>query len=342
MKGRINVNRFQKCMSGVLCAAMVTSLAGCGDTTWTHRADAGEVTSGMYIGFTIEAMQQVGAAEGYDANLAVKDMTLDGVNGLTWVQNTAEELARRYLAIEGKFDELGLSFTAEEQAELNATIDSFWAYAGSEYEAQGCGEASFAKIYTNTEKQLKVFDAIYGEGGELEVPEEELRGIFDSDYVKASYVVVPLLRENYTPLTGDDLEDAQKDAKELFEKIESGADFEQAKADFQVRDIEGAEPKAEDTSEYLNKNASYPPALTDALFAAAPGDVGMTEDTSCIYIWQRQASDDEGFDELRVTILSTLKSEEFISSQTNWADGLKVTLNDAAIKKHHPKNLTIE
>ncbi|MBQ4051005.1 MAG: hypothetical protein IJD13_05190 [Oscillospiraceae bacterium] len=336
------MNRFQKCMSGILCAAMVASFAGCGDTAWTHRSATAEVTSGMYIGFTIEAMQQVGSAEGYDANLAVKDMTLDGVNGLTWVQNTAEELARRYLAIEEKFDEMGLSFTAEEQASLNAYIDSFWAYAGSEYEAEGCGRASFTSIFTNTEKQLKVFDAIYGEGGEQEVPEEELRKIFESDYVKASYVVIPLLSESYTPLTGDDLKKVQEEAEDLYEKVQNGADFEQAKAEYEVRNIEGAEPKAEDTSEYLNNNAGYPEALINDLFAAAPGDVGKTEDTNCIYIWQKQALDDEGFDELRVTILSKFKGDEFISTQTDWADGLKVTLNEAAIKKHHPKNLTIE
>ena len=342
MKGRINVNRFQKCMSGVLCAAMITSLAGCGDTAWTHRTANAEVTSGMYIGFTIEAMQQVGVADGYDANLAVKDMTLDGISGLTWVQNTAEDIARRYLAIEEKFVEMGLSFTAEEQAELNATIDSYWAYAGSEYEAQGCGESSFAKIFANTEKQMKVFDAIYGEGGTNEVPVEELRGIFESDYVKASYVTVSLLDNQYLPLTGDALDEAKKEAEELFNKIESGVDFEQAKAEYQVRDVEGAAPKAEDTSEYINKDAGYPEALTDALFAAAPGDVGKVEDDNYIYIWQRQASDDEGFAELRTTILSQLKGEEFIATQTDWADSLEVTLNEAAIKKHHPKHLTIE
>lgn len=342
MKGRINVNRFQKCMSGILCAAVAASFAGCGDTSWTHRSATAEVTSGMYVGFTIEAMQQIGSAEGYDASLEVEDMTLDGIGGLTWVQNTAEDIARRYLAIEEKFSEMGLSFTAEEQAELNAYIDSYWAYSGASYEAEGCGEESFAKILANTEKQLKIFDAIYGKGGSLEVPEEELRSIYESDYVKASFAVIPLIGEDYTPLTGDDLENAKKDAEELLEKAENGTDFEQAKAEFEVRNIEGAAPAAEDTSEYLNKNAGYPTALTDALFAAANGDVGMSEDTSCIYIWQKQALDDEGFDEMRVTILSQFKSEEFIQTQTDWSDGLKVTLNEAAIKKHHPKNLNLE
>ena len=339
MKGRINVNRFQKCLTGVLCAAMVAGLAGCGDTTWTHRSANAEVTSGMYIGLSIDAMQRVASAEGYDSSLEVKDMTLDGVNGITWVQNTTDDLARRYLAIEEKFIEMGLSFTDEEQADLDAYTEAYWNYTSSIYEDEGCGQTSFAKIVANTEKQMKLFNAIYGEGGEQEVPVDDLKASYEENYVKTSYIVVPLIDSTYAALEGDELEAAKEEADVMLKALQNGADFEKTKAEYESGDTDA---EAEDTAEYIKKNAGYSTKLTDALFAAADGDIGMVEDTSYIYIWQKQALDDEGFDELRETILSSLKSEEFIALQDSWAAELEVTVNDSAVKKYNPKNLKLD
>jgi len=342
MKGRINVNRFQKCLTGVLCASMVAALAGCGDTAWTHRSANAEVTSGMYIGFTIDAARNASSAEGYDAAAAFKDMTLDGVSSFTWVQNTADTYARQYLAVEEKFVELGLSFTAEEQAEMDNYVDAYWSYIGSTYEEEGCGQASFAAIITNNEKQSKVFEALYGEGGAMEVPAEELRAYFDENYLKGSIIVVPLLDDSYEALEGEELEVVEKEAEELLKKIEDGADFEQVKAEYEVKDIEGAQPEAEDTAEYITKDSlMYPEALINALEDAADDEVGMAQDEDCIYIWQKQARDDEGFEEYRSAILSALKGEDFSAEQERWGEALEVTVNDASVKKHAPRHLSM-
>ncbi|MBR6790210.1 MAG: hypothetical protein IKM31_05010 [Oscillospiraceae bacterium] len=338
------MNRFQKCLTGALCAAMVASMAGCGDTAWTHRSANAEITSGMYIGLTIDALQQAYSLEDFDVNAALKDMTLEGVNGVTWVQNTADATARRYLTIEEKFVEMGLSFTAEEEAELANYIDAYWNYAGSTYESEGCGENSFAAILTNAEKERKVFEALYGEGGVMEVPEADLRDVYEEEYVKASYITIPLLDPTtYKALEGDALEAVRDEAEELLEKIEKVADFEQAKAEYQVKDIEGAEPKAEDTSEYISKNTtSYPEALVSALSDAEAGDTGSAEDANCIYIWQKQELEDEGFEDYRFTILSEMKEDDFTTERDSWAGKLEITRNDASLKKHSPKNLELK
>ena len=334
------MNRFMKCTAGLLTAALVAGLTGCGgDTSWTHRSATAEITSGMYVGLSIDAMQSAYSVEGVDTSTSVFDQQLEGYDGLTWITNKTDELARQYLAVEEKFAELGLSFTAEEEAANQSYVSAYWNYVSSLYEDQGCGEASFGNLVRNTEKQQKIFNFIYGEGGEREVPESELRSQYESDYVKATYFAVPLIDDDRNALEDKALEVRKQEAEDLLKKIQDGADFEQVKAEYQAGDAEGAKPEGSDTAEYILKDSGYPEKLTDALFDARNGDVGLVEDTSYIYIWQKQALDDEGFDNVRSSILSRLKGEEFSDLLAQWTEEVDVTRNDAAIKKHSPKNL---
>lgn len=334
------MNRFMKCTAGLLSAVLIAGFAGCGsDTSWTHRSASAEITSGMYVGLSIDALQSAYSAEGVDSNTSIFDQQIEGYDGLTWVTDQTDKLARKYLAVEEKFDEMGLSFSEEEEAENQSYISAYWNYVSSIYEDQGCGETSFGNLVRNTVKQQKLFEAIYGEGGEKEVSESELRSQYESDYVKASYFAVPLIDEERNALEGKALEVRKQEAKDLLKKIQDGAEFEQVKAEYQAGDAEGAEPEASDTAEYIYKEAGYPEKLTTALFSADDGDVGLVEDTSYIYIWQKQALDDPGFDSVRSTILSHSKGEEFTETVAQWADELDVTENDAAIRKHNPKNL---
>ena len=89
----------------------------------------------------------------------------------------------------------------------------------------------------------------------------------------------------------------------------------------------------------MYKEGSYPSLLLDALFEAQDGDVGMTEDTNYIYIWQKQSLDDTGFEGLRSTILSQLKGEDITALIEEWATALDMTANEPSLKKHSPKNL---
>ena len=399
------MNRFGKLTAGLLTLSLTASLAGCSaDTSWAYRSANAEITSGMYIGLSIAAVQSASMVEGVDTSLSLFDQEIEGYDGLTWVTNETEKLARQYLATEEKFLEMGLSFTEEEQAAIDNYAENYWAYVSSYYEDEGCGQTSFTKLVTNTEKQNKIFDAIYGEGGEQEVSEEELRKAYEENYVKASYFVVPLTDDEGEKLEDSKLDARKKQAELLLERIQNGENFETVKADYEASEeeteeetssetaesseatessettesseaaessettesseitesseatessevaesseatessetAETSETEATDTSEYMYKEGSYPSLLLDALFEALDGDVGMTEDTNYIYIWQKQSLDDTGFEGLRSTILSQLKGEDFTALIEEWATALDMTANEPSLKKHSPKNL---
>ena len=63
---------------------------------------------------------------------------------------------------------MGLSFTDEEESSFNNNVELYWTTLrmSSTYEGEGCGKESFTKILRNSAKKNKIFEAVYGEGGE--------------------------------------------------------------------------------------------------------------------------------------------------------------------------------
>ena len=183
-------------MTAAVTALMVSlSLASCNqDTTWTYRTEDGayEVTSGMYVGMSISAYNSGYSQTDVDTSQPLYDQQIGSVDALTWVQQEVDNLAKKYLAVETKFAEYGLSFTEEEQSYIDSYIEFYWEYLGSSYEEEGCGQESYTKLMTNSFKESQLFYHIYGEGGEREVTEEELRVLEAEPQYEVRFFLVEL------------------------------------------------------------------------------------------------------------------------------------------------------
>ena len=62
--------------------------------------------------------------------------------------------------------------------------ESYYEQAGENLEKNGISKDSIELLYQITYMKVKVFDAIYGEGGEKEVSEQELRDYYEKNYIK--------------------------------------------------------------------------------------------------------------------------------------------------------------
>ena len=347
--------------TAALCAL---PLAACNqDTSWTYRTADGkyEVTSGMYVGMSISAYNEGYSQEGVDTSQSLYGQQIGSVDGLTWVEQRVDNLAKKYLAVEAKFDEYGLSFTEDEQAYIDSYIDYYWSYAGATYEDEGCGETSYQKLATNSFKESQLFFDIYGVDGERAVSEEELRGLFDEQYAHINIFDVDASDEEGEPLTGHPLEIVEEKVDELIGRLDDGDGFEAVKADYEAEvEAEAAAEEGEtaedtaadetadeaaeaetDTSGYINaETSSYPEELVSTLMEASDGEYGSFNDgDGTIYVWIRLENDDEGFETYRDTILQNEKWEEFTQYEQDWVNGMTFTENDASIRKHSPKHL---
>lgn len=413
-------------MTAAVTALMVSlSLASCDqDTTWTYRTEDGayEVTSGMYVGMSISAYNSGYSQTDVDTSQPLYDQQIGSVDALTWVQQEVDNLAKKYLAVETKFEEYGLSFTEEEQSYIDSYIEYYWNYLGSSYEDEGCGQESYTKLMTNSFKESQLFYHIYGEGGEREVTEEELRDLFNQQYAHVNIFDVDCSDDEGNPLEGHELEIVEERVANLIERLDNGEDFETVKADYEAEveaeqaaeeesassdtssdetsseetsasessasseesaaseessasgetsevsedasstessssseETASSETSAEssssdtssdtetdtDTSVYINTDTtSYPEELVTLLMDASAGEYGSWNDEDgTIYVWVRLENDDTGFETYRDTILQNEKWEEYTQLEQDWINGMTFVQNDAAIRKHNPKNL---
>lgn len=256
-------------MTAAVTALMVSlSLASCNqDTTWTYRTEDGayEVTSGMYVGMSISAYNSGYSQTDVDTSKPLYDQQIGSVDALTWVQQEADNLAKKYLAVDSKFDEYGLSFTEDEQSYIDSYIEYYWNYLGETYEDEGCGQASYTKLMTNSFKESQLFYHIYGEGGEREVTEEELRDLFNQQYAHVNVFDVDCSDDEGKPLEGHALEIVEEKVAGLIERLDNGEDFETVKADYEaeVEAEKAAEEEASSDTSSDETSTSEPDASSE-------------------------------------------------------------------------------
>ena len=99
--------------------------------------------------------------------------------GTTDVLKTGKAYVQKYIAVEMEFENLGLSLTDDEIAEIETSMESYWGYYGEFYSENGIGEESFKDIMTLNYKSSAVFSAYYGEDGSFEVPEDDMLSYYD-------------------------------------------------------------------------------------------------------------------------------------------------------------------
>ena len=82
---------------------------------------------------------------------------------------------------------------------------------------------------TNSFKESQLFYHIYGEGGEREVTEEELRDLFNQQYAHVNIFDVDCSDDEGNPLEGHELEIVEERVANLIERLDNGEDFETVK-----------------------------------------------------------------------------------------------------------------
>ncbi len=369
-----------------ICAALAASAASCGNTTATALTVNGkDIRAGIYIYYQMQALSEAESKlseeqPDLDQNSEDFDIFKQSVESTPvsdWVNNRANELCREFAAKEAKFDEFGLSLTAEENAEIKSYVNSMWTeeniYAqylygvdvmSEYYEKYGIGKQSFQDIYTLSYKEKKIFSHLYGEGGTQEVSAEEL-----NTSVKENYALVKYFEVDLTDQT----------AQYYVDKLNGGTPFAEVKQEYdmakELEEVNAAMKEAEAAGEeytgkkpeeitaelaeesslqtVIKKDSTSPSEdFVKAVFEMAAGEnkvITVSEETSedgaaksKTYAVSRLdiTSDESVMEARRETELHSLKDEEFNKMISDLGAGYEVSENSAAIKKYKPENLT--
>lgn len=371
----------KRAMAAVLCGALALTACSCGNTTGTALTiDGTDIPAGVYICYQMDAYSKAQAAlaeaqpdlDMYAEDFDIKAQTIEGVNAEEWIKNKTFELCRNYVAANKAFDEYGLSLTAEQQAEINQYVTSAWEeenmYAqylygfdtiGEYYESKGVGEKSYKETQTLYYKQEAVFNHLYGEGGELEVPAEEINAKILSDYALVlSFEVDPAYgkAQDYVDMLNSGTSFTA--AKQAYDQAEAVAEAEEAKKEAEEageeydgtlpEDVVVAEVEESTLKDVVNVNDVAPSeSYVKDVFAMANGEnklITVSEDitgadgttTTAIsyYVVKKLdiSADAEVMEEYSETVLFDMKSSELEETLKAKGAAYSLTENAAAIK----------
>lgn len=336
-------NVMKKVCAAVLSAAMCLSFAGCYSENKTWAAKQGDDTMpiGGYVYYLnsaySEAMSKVSTEE------EVLKATIDGIDAKTWIENRAENYLKAYYYIDGKFNELGLELTEDDQDTITANTDSMWTYYKTSMEEMGIAKESFNKAFTeyNTKYQ-KVMKAMYAADGELAVSDDELKEYITDNYYSYEYFSVSLTKTdddgNSVDMTDEEKEETEKKLKAYITKINNG----------EMTVEEAAEEYAEDALGSAENSTYYAPSpvlgdnmlesIKNAIDEVEDNTATLAETTSGFYL-VRRLSISEKFDEInedadqRFNYVSNMKSEDFSDFVMEQAESVEgVEINTAALK----------
>lgn len=111
--------------------------------------------------------------EAEDTTKDVLEQQIDGKDATAWINEKVLEYCKSYVAVEQKFNELGLSFSDSDKNILETQLENMWYYYQSLYEPNGAGKQSVEKILENSYKSNLIFKKYYDKDGIEAVSEEE-------------------------------------------------------------------------------------------------------------------------------------------------------------------------
>lgn len=379
------MSKFKKLSSAALCSAIAFSLCACGnniagpDTTYGAIIDGYKVPAGVFIAMqmnsyydaayytdpadesaeteTTTASTDTSSSETEaTTTTAFTDKVIEDKPVREWINDQATKSMQEFVAIEHKFDELGLSFEDNEKEKTKLYLDSIWEYYGQNYEDAGISEDSQLLIMLNSTKKNMIFDYYYAQGGQNEISEADIKTYLEENNKRINYIKMELKDGEGNLLKSEGKENIKKMAMEYIDRINTGEDFAAVSKEYSdyydklVADAAAAESTdgttetaSEPVSSYTDNEMvisadSISPSqkVVEEALKADVGAVFFIEEDEAYYIVkvldlyadENYYSDNESF------VRHQLKDEEFDKTIESWTESQTVEKNEAAYKRY--------
>ncbi|MDL2234340.1 hypothetical protein LJC63_12300 [Ruminococcaceae bacterium OttesenSCG-928-L11] len=339
----------------LIVGVILSGLTGCaGDTSWVYEYNGQRMPAGLYINYVMTATMDMMDAdseahaddETYEApeTKAFLKQKTDGVSNNERVQQEANLLAAEYFAVNQKYDELGLTFSAEDEATVQGYVDAIWGYSGEALEANGIGRES-AAMYQRTElKREELFTAMYSEGGERAVSDEELKAAFAEQYTQIEVMFASV----GTDEEGNEIAEQRELVNSIFSRYQAGEALNELEHEYNLSQA-GEENKDSVTKQEPDALAAVlklsdiedDTPLYNAIRSAAVGTPQMVEDEGVCYLFKKLdiSKADTSFESYRATLLHDLKIDESDAYFRELAQQLSLTVNQSAMSRYAPDKI---
>ena len=344
------MNWMKRLTAIALCGALVASLAGCSgaDTTWIAKYGDTKLPAGVYIA----TMMDVYSEAKYrvpDQKGDLLSQQIDEVNADEWICNETMNRVKEHIAIDQLFDEMGLSFTEEQQKQIDDSFTYQWGMLQKIYELNGVGETSLKLNLENNAKVNVLFQAIYGKDGTKAVSDEELLDKIEQDYAKTQYILLSKVDNTGTALPEDKLATVKELAESYLARAQAGEKIldlileEEKRTAENPDDVHSHEDETIHDALVSKENSNFPKEFVEAIFQKELNEPFLVETEEYLFVATRlSVRDEKMLESLRNTALLSLKSEEFQKDLEDRANSLEnVTINEGAVNRYTPKKIRL-
>lgn len=336
----------------LLALILTFSFTGCYSEEKTWAAKLGDTTLpiGGYIYFLSAAYADAAAL--VDSEEKVMKAEIEGQDAKDWILDRTMEYVNRFFWVESEMQRLGLTMTEADNEEADLITTTYWTnYGGADvYDAYGISKESFHKVYAEYNvKYLRVFEALYGEGGELEVPIADMEDHYNSTYYNYEYFTVPMATPdeegNPVELTEEEAADLAEDLERIRTEIEKGKmTVEEAAQEYADKyDLENTSYVTEINNAYGMTMTYTPAEFATNLSEMVTDDVVVFEADQYMVVLKKLQIEGTAEEKLadsdeRVSLLIELKSGDYntlVNEQSAALTGIE--MNEKAIKAYKPK-----
>lgn len=175
----------------------------------------------------------------------VKKANIESMDATDWIQNTAVDYCKDFVATEKEFEKIGGELTAEQLQEIKDGVEQ--QLSNTLFTDNGIGEESIRAILANSYKQNAVFQHYYGIDAEDGCSEEELKQYFIDRTARIKYFSVSLTDDSGEAVSDDEKHELTKLVDSYVKEINSAKTNEKKMEKFdEVKDK---------YDEYKNKKA---------------------------------------------------------------------------------------
>lgn len=216
------MNKLYRFAAAAAAMALAASTASCsspkaitfGNGTKTAMTiDGYDVPAGVFIYNELYAYNNASytlyAKNGeYPTVEDVKKANIESMDATDWIQNSAVDYCKDFVATEKEFEKIGGELSDEDLQEIKDGVEQ--QLANTLFTDNGIGEESIRAILTNSYKQNAVFEHYYGIDAEDGCSEEELKEYFIDRTARIKYFPVSLVNEEGEAVSDDEKHELTK------------------------------------------------------------------------------------------------------------------------------------
>ena len=240
----------------------------------------------------------------------------------------AEKAVLKYVAVNTKFEELGLSLNVSQKSLASKTANNYWHLFSDYYKQQGISKNDVYFVSLSDEYLKAIIRSIYDTDGTNPIPEKAVKQYYSENYV-AYKAIIELLQTtdengNRTDLSEEKLKSVTKQFNQMKKSLDDGTSFEKVNAAYQAK---GSANEAESEQVMLLSASSraFPTGTFDEIMKIEREKAGVFTAGKYIFLVERVGEfDDKSFyEQNRDDCLIALGREALEETLDSWAQTLE-------------------